>query len=680
MFFIGTSIMNRHIAIILFALFSGVSIAADVDRAYSIDDTDSLITLSLEELMNIEVTTASRRSKKISQVASAAFVITQDDIRRSGVTNIPDALRMAPGVQVARIGTDKWAVSIRGFNGRFANKLQVLKDGRSIYNPLFSGVQWEQHDTLLRDIERIEVIRGPSAAMWGANAVNGVINIITKKAADTQGLSITAGGGSYEHGFVSARYGGKLTDQTAYRVYAKGFTRGSMKSVSGVNTKDAWHNARGGFRLDQANNTDQFTLQGDFFYNAHGDRLDVSRLGITHIPKNYFRGDTKGGHVRFRWDRQFSDDSAIMLQMYYDRVDDNIEAVARHRTESFDIDFNHNFLLFERHNVTWGANYRLYHNKIHDSKLIAFRPRQRTIHLASGYVRDEMTLIPEQLHFILGVRIDHNDFSGLEIQPNARLMWTPNPQNSIWGSVSRAVRVPSRAENDLTLTTSIPELPTIRPHPSIAQAAGTSSFKSEKLLAYELGYRHQFAKQASVDIALFYNDYTQLRDLVVDHLKLQNDPNVLPFVMTNDAKAHTYGVELSADWRVHNRWRIQGSYSYLHMKISSSSLFKELDPITGSANRVNPQHHVSVRSNYDLSDRLQLNLWLRYVSKVALYNIPSYVTMDAKLAYKPTKKIELFIVGQNLFSQRHREMNADFIPTVPAKVPRGVYAGLNLNF
>jgi len=241
---------------------------------------NQFLDLSIEELMKVEVTSASRRTQKLSEVPSAIFVITQDDIRRSGATSIPEALRMAPGVEVARIGTDKWAISIRGFNGRFADKLQVLMDGRSVYNPLFAGVQWEQQDTLMEDIERIEVIRGPNAAVWGANAVNGIINIITKKAADTQGTLLSAGGGSFEQGFFGARHGGKINDDTFYRFYAKGFTRDQMKTTIGENANDAWHNARGGFRLDHTRGIDLFTIQGDIFYNSYGDRLDKSQLNI----------------------------------------------------------------------------------------------------------------------------------------------------------------------------------------------------------------------------------------------------------------------------------------------------------------------------------------------------------------------------------------------------------------
>ncbi len=637
--------------------------------------------------MKIEVTSVSRRSEKLTQVASAVFVITQDDIRRSGATSIPEALRMAPGVEVARIGTDKWAINIRGFNGRFADKLQVLMDGRSVYNPLFSGVQWELQDTLMEDIDRIEVIRGPGAAVWGANAVNGVINIITKKATDTQGALVSAGGGTFEHGFVGARYGGKINEDTAYRFYAKGFTRNQMKSPSGEPANDAWHSARGGFRLDHQRGIDLITVQGDIFYDAMGNALDKSQLSAPVIQADAARGHNEGGNIRFRWDRTFSDQSAIMLQTYYDRVDYRLSNLTKFRTESFDVDFQHRFPLLNHHDVTWGANYRLYHNKVSDTELIALNPRQQTNQLISGFARDEITLIPERLKLTLGVRVDHNDFSGLEVQPNSRLMWTPNEKNSVWLAISRAVRTPSRAENDVRLNTrtleQIPGTSTVLPFPVLAQLSGSSQFSSEKLMAYELGYRRQLNTQASVDIATFFNDYSQLRDLSFGALSLHSGfPTyfLLPVGLNNKASGQTYGVEIAGDWRPLEQWRLQANYSFLHMHIDSNSLFRQLDPTTGSASKVTPQHQVSLRSNYDLSERLQFNLWLRYVSSIDLYRIPGYVTMDAKLAFKPTRNTELFLVGQNLLSQNHQEFTSDFIPTLQAYIPRGIYAGAQWRF
>ncbi len=669
--------------LIISAIFSYVNLAFAANK----QKDNPLLDLSIEELMKVEVTSVSKRAEKLTEVASAVFVITQDDIRRSGATSIPEALRMAPGVEVARIGTDKWAINIRGFNGRFADKLQVLMDGRSVYNPLFAGVQWEQQDTLMEDIERIEVIRGPGAAVWGANAVNGVINIITKKAADTQGTLFTAGGGSFEHGFAGARYGGKINEQTPFRIYAKGFSRDNMKASSDERVNDAWHSARGGFRLDHNRGNDQLTLQGDIFYNSIGDTLDKSLLNAPVIQADTARGHNEGGNIRFRWDRTFSEKSAIMLQSYYDRVDYRLATVSQFRAESFDIDFQHRFPLFDRHDLIWGANYRLYANKVFDTELLGMLPRQQTNHLASVYVRDEIMLIPEHLRLTIGVRLDHNDFTGLEIQPNSRIMWTPDSKNSIWAAISRAVRTPSRAENDVLLNTrtfdAIPGTSALLPLPLLAQLVGSSQFNAEKLLAYELGYRHQFSPQASLNVATFFNDYSQLRDLSFGSLAFQSSfpPHLLlPLGLNNNAKGQTYGVEVAADWRPVERWRLQANYSFLHMHIDSSSPFRQIDPTTGSADKVSPQHQISFRSNFDLSEKMQFNLWLRYVSSVDLYRIPGYVTMDTKVVYTPLKNLELFIVGQNLFSQNHMEFVSDFIPSLATTIPRGVYAGAQWRF
>jgi len=654
-----------------------------VSGAKSIDN--ELLTMSIEELMKIEVTSASRRSQKLSEVSSAIFVITQDDIRRSGATSIPEALRMAPGVEVARLGTDKWAISVRGFNGRFANKLQVLMDGRSVYTPLFSGVIWSQQDTFMEDIERIEVIRGPGATVWGANAVNGVINIITKKAADTQGTLLTGGGGSFERGFVGVRYGGKLNEETPFRVYAKAFSRDPMHSLSGVSVRDDWQSARAGFRLDHSRGIDQLTVQGDVFINSIGDSLLQPALTAPFTRLDIADAKEKGGNIRLRWDRNFSDKSSIMLQTYYDRVHNQLAPWTKY-AESFDVDFQHRLPLFTHHDVTWGINYRLYNNKVPETELTTFTPQQKTNHNISAFVRDEITLLPDQLRLSLGTRIDHNDFTGLEVQPSGRLMWTPNEQNSLWISVSRAVRIPSRGENDVTIAgrvmQSFPGMPTL-PIPIMMVVQGNNRFDSEKLIAYELGYRHQFASNASIDIAGFFNDYSQLRDFRFGQITqgVGIHPHlVLPIFFGNQASAHSYGVEASIDWRPYEKWRLQGSYSYLNIHMNSSAEFKQLDSTSGGADKANPHQQFSLRSNYDFSERLQLNLWLRYVSGLTFYHIPNYVTMDAKLAWKPINNTEVFVVGQNLLSQHHQESQSDFIPSIPTRIPRGIYAGIEWRF
>lgn len=655
------------------------------NTAKAADNQEPLLDLGLEALMNIEITTASKHTQKLTEIPSAVFVITQDDIRRSGATSIPEALRMAPGVNVARISTDKWAVSIRGFNGRLANKLQILMDGRSVYTPIFSGVLWQQQDTLLEDIERIEVLRGPNATTWGVNAVNGVINIITKKAADTQGTLLTAGGGSFENGFLGARFGGKINENTPFRFYAKGFKRNNTSTLSGENAGDTWHQARAGFRVDHDRGSDTFTLQGNMFYNRTGDRINLPIATAPFSEVAVAKGKETGGNIRLRWDRTISAQSSIMLQMYYDRNHLDLPPEVHFDAESFDIDFQYRLPLLQSHDVTWGINYRLYSNHIFTTNLINFDPPRKTDHLASFFIRDKIDIIPDHLRLGLGVRLGYNDFSGFEAQPDARLLWTPNKKSSAWISVSRAVRIPSRSENirmNLDTSSNLNNFPSL-PLPIVAQLQGQGTARSEKLIAYELGLRHQLTPQASIDISGFFNDYSSLREPTPGQISIEpGTPSylVLPVIPSNSASAYSYGVEVSADFRLHERWRVQGSYSYLNIHTKASDFAKQIDATTSGAAKANPHHQLSIRSNYDISERLQLNLWLRYVSSIPFYNIPDYVTMDAKLGWKPVSNVEFSLVGQNLFQQRHQEYVSGIIPTVPNYIPRGIYVAARWTF
>jgi iron complex outermembrane receptor protein len=470
--------------------------------------------MSVQDLMNIEVSSVSRREQKLSDAAAAVFVITREDIRRSGATSIPEVLRMAPGLEVAHIDANKWAISSRGFNSRFANKLLVLMDGRTVYTPLYSGVFWDVQDTMLEDIDRIEVIRGPGATLWGANAVNGVVNIITKSAEDTRGGLVVAGSGSEERGFGAVRYGGRIREDAFWRVYAKSFSRDGGVDASDRDGADDWDAFRGGFRLDwRPTGEDIFTFEGDAYKEDAGQTL---RLPLLRQPFLAFLDDSagiEGTDLLAKWEHTFSSSSSIGIQLYYDRmkIEDILLTESR---DTFDIELQHCFRTLERHEFIWGLGYRLYRDSVENTFQTALDPAGKDAHLFSVFLQDDISLIKEKLHLILGAKIEHNDYTGFEIQPNARLIWTPHVRHTLWAAVSRAVRTPSRTEEDGRLNISV--LPPFAPgnpspNPGIVSVFGNRDFLSEELIAYELGYRVHPVTELSFDLAVFYNDYDHLR-------------------------------------------------------------------------------------------------------------------------------------------------------------------------
>lgn len=646
-----------------------------------------LTELSLEALMDIEVTSVSRRPQKLANAAAAAFVISQDDIRRSGATTIPDLLRMVPGLQVAKIDANKWAVSIRGFNGRFANKLLVLKDGRSIYTPLFSGVYWEQQDTPLDDIERIEVLRGPGAAMWGANAVNGVINIITRSAAETRGGLLTAGGGNAEQGFGSLRFGFALGSASDLRVYGKYANHGPEPLDNGANNHDAWQSGSAGFRMDsRLSGQDRLTLQGDYFSGSFDENYTFYQLPTAADPRYSWSQDSRaradGGNLLARWQRTLSATDNLSLQLYYDHYQRTMTVLGETR-DTVDLDFQHRFALGSRQELIWGLGYRYSHDKLAQTPYISFSKPELGVSLFSAFIQDEIRLVPDTLSLILGSRFEHNDFTGFEVQPNGRLIWTPSPFHSFWGSVSRAVRTPSRGDQSIryrfrTMSPVDAELPI----PLRLEIDGSSNFRSETVIAYELGYRSQLKQDLTLDLSLFFNQYDHLRVRQEGLQGVEATSAVLRYPLSNDMHGHTYGAELSATWRPADWWRLQAVYSYLcsimYLDNGSTDEINRGDAAAGS-----PRHQGSLRSGFDLGRQLELDLWLRAVDQVAYIDgirIPGYLTMDARIAWKPNKTVELSLVGQNLFQKRHPEYIPEFINTTASEVPRSVYAKLTWRF
>jgi iron complex outermembrane recepter protein len=621
-----------------------------------------LTLLSFEELLRVKVTTVSKKPEQLFDSASAAYVISGEDIRRSGYTTVAEALRLAPGMQVARLGSHQWAISSRGFNGLYANKLLVLVDGRSVYTPLNSGVHWDAVDTLLEDVDRIEVVRGPGGTLWGANAVNGVVNIITKSAKETQGIYAEAGGGTLEQAFAGMRYGGKAGD-VFFRAYANYFDRAEFDFANGSSAHDDWQKVQGGFRLDWEPSLENLlTLQGDIYSGTEsGAAVDA---------------DVVGGNLLGRWTHDFSLDAQSKLQIYYDRfVRDNF-AVADIQT--FDVDFQHRFAWGDRQELIFGGGYRLIDDSLESSPMGRHTPKERTVHLPSAFIQDEVMLAPDLLRLTLGTKVEHHYFSGWEVQPNARLLWTPHENHTAWASVSRAVRTPSRSEHDVRANfATIPG-----PTNTIFASDMHGRVDSEDVLAYELGYRIQPLDEISFDLATFYNVYDKFATFEPATPFLETTPSstnlIVPFEVRNKAHGETYGAELAARWQATDWWRVDASYTYLQIQLHAPHS-KEVS--AEFAERESPHHQVALRSAMNCPQNTEFDWIIRYVDSIPGFGVSSYVTMDVRLAWKPSPNWELSLVGQNLLDNEHREFGD--VATVrqrASEVPRGFYGKLTCRF
>lgn len=672
------------------------SLAAE--QAQEISEIDEVLELSLEELLNVKVTSVSRKAERRFDAAAAVHVITEEDIRRSGATSIPEALRLAPGVQVARIDANRWAISVRGFNGRFANKLLVLIDGRTVYSPFFSGVYWDVQDTILEDIDRIEVIRGPGATLWGANAVNGIINIITKSAQDTQGTLISAGIGDEEQGFAALRYGASLGDDAFYRVYGKFFDRDdAVVAATGRGAEDDWHQWRGGFRLDwEPAEQDELTVQGEVYRGNSGERRASYSLTPPFVTFSDSGEDVEGGYMLGRWSRQFSPESDLALQFYYDHTQ---RETVNYDTEldTVDVDFQHRFPLAENHEILWGFGVRYYSDEVRNTFNLSFGADKNTF-LWSGFIQDGITLSPDRLRLTIGSKFEHNSYTGLEIQPNLRLLWIPHSQHTVWAAVSRAVRTPSRLEQDFVgnLVTPPGMTPPGAPSnpfpvPLVLRIAGNEDFNSEELIAYELGYRIQAMPNLLLDFAGFYNDYDELRDAQEGNLVCEPSgipvtvfppcfltaSNVLlPIISNNRLEGETFGLEATVDWEPTQWLDIQAAYSYLQVDLRSRG-DATAKPM---GERSDPRHQLSILSGLNLPYATQWDVWLRYVDDLPELDVDSYVALDSRIAWQLKPEISLSLVGQNLLDSRHAEFRSNFYPTPLTEIERSVYFKVSLAF
>lgn len=619
--------------------------------------------------LDTEVTTVSRTSSTVGKSPAAVFVITNDMIRRSGATSLPEVLRMAPGVHVARIDASTWSVSIRGFAGAFSNKLLVQIDGRTVYTPLFAGVFWAAQDVLLEDVERIEVIRGPGAAVWGANAVNGIINIITKTAGETQGAYAQVGGGTTELGFVNARYGGQIGADIDYRVYGKWFERGPGVPLSGPEFDD-WRSGRGGFRIDwdpDREGADLLTLQGDFYETPAGARNIVASImppfaAVFDTDKMY-----RGSNVLARWTHIIDEESDWQLQTYYDYTQYNSGAgtLLREDRDTFDVDLQYRLPLGERHKVVMGAGYRATSDNIESPDFpVRFTPPDQVVHMGTCFLQDEIALLPDRWTATFGCKLLQNSYTGFEYQPTARLLFTPDERQSAWAAVSRAVRLPSRSDETI-----IYNAPPPVPAPVFPQIRGNGGLVSEDLLAWECGYRAQTSEFFSWDLALFFNQYDNLIGTVPGIPELAPFGLVIPLDFANSQRAQSYGFEVASNLEMTDNWQLRAAYTFLRVDI--------LGPDDGDPEGVSPRNQLYCQSSHTLTENLELDLIGRYVDSLPFFNVPSYAVGDVRLSWKFNPRTEFFIVGRGLFDDGHQEFGGSLV-SAGSGVRSEVYAGVSV--
>ncbi|MGC1728747.1 MAG: TonB-dependent receptor plug domain-containing protein [Steroidobacteraceae bacterium] len=656
---------RRRAAIVFTCLLLGHAAATALGDTPEATSTGQLKQLSVEDLMNVQVTSVAKAPQKLLQAAASIQVITADDIRRSGATTIPEALRLADNLQVAQVNAHDWAISARGFNANLANKLLVLIDGRAVYTPLYGGVLWNVQDYLLADIDRIEVISGPGGTLWGANAVNGVINIVTKSARDTQGAYAYAGGGNQLTQQEGARYGATLAPDVSLRVYGKYTDDGDEVTSTGANAQAAWHMARGGFRMDaQPSAENAFTLQGDVYNGTEEDGAADGEAGMS------------GGNVLGRWTHTAPDGSSMSLQLYYDHTylsqpfapspaappyySGFPAASLTDNLDTYDAEFQYNFGWGTRQKLTWGLGYRLTDEADDDLSVVRFSPPELEQALYSGFLQDEI-LLAQNVYVTVGSKLEHNDYTGYEAEPSARLQWNVDSAQLLWAAVSRAVRTPSRYDHDLEVVTGLSNPPPPYQFPG-AYLQGNPDFVAETLIAYEAGYRATLGPNASVSLSTFYNDYSDLRSTSLTPTTALY-PFPYPAVFENNLEGDTYGFELSASYQLLDWWRLHAGYDLLRENIHVKP--GEVD-FNGAGNETaDPQQQVALRSSMDLPGRVSLDAALRWVDELHMDNgptggpvlgtVPSYFGLDSRLAWQINQRLELSVVGQNLLHEYHTE-------------------------
>ena len=646
-------------------------------------DIDDYMTLSLSELSQIPVFSVSKTTENSFKSPSAVFTLTHSDIKRSGATSIPEVLRLVPGIQVAQIDSSKWAITARGFNRQFSKKLLVMIDGRSIYNNLFSGVYWDARDVLLEDVDRIEVIRGSGSTIWGSNAVNGVINIITKEAVYTKGAMANIAIGNEEK-FASYRYGGKQkrkdNNNLYYRLYVKSKENSDSKTLLKQNANDKFFINRAGFRidLDKSNNNNNLKYNihtsGNIYDGKHNQTYFLPSL--TSLPSIEYNGDEtmQGGNIIRKWEKAFSDDgNEAFLQIYFDYVKRNVSILKRQRN-IIDIEFQHSLPL-NNHLITWGTGYKYIKDNLKSKKIngityLSYDPAKDEQNLFSFFVQDKY-YINQDLFLILGNKFEYNDFTHLEVQPNARLSWNLTKNQVSWLAISRSVRMPNRGEDGITL------LAETYQNTTILTQVGSKNFKSEKSISYEMGYRNKSLDNLTFDSSLFYTTYKNLRTQKAGTTYINDEGvTITPLNLLNDASADVYGGELSIKFDVNKKWRLIAGYSFLKMDMD---LENYSDSTMAKTEGAVPKNQFNIRSQLSLPKNIKLDNTIYYVDNLPAYEIPSYIRFDSRIAWNPKRNLEISLVGQNIFDSAHPEFEKSLYSEI-TQVERSVYIKAKYKF
>ncbi|MBC7781107.1 MAG: TonB-dependent receptor [Proteobacteria bacterium] len=598
-----------------------------------------LAELSLEQLSNMVVTSVSLRAQPWGEAPASIYVITSEDIRRSGVTSLPEALRLAPNLHVARADANQYAISARGFNNVLANKMLVLIDGRTVYSPLFSGVFWEVQQVMLEDVARIEVISGPGTTLWGANAVNGVINVITRPAGETTGALVSLGAGNRDQ-TAAVRWGGKLGERGHYRVYGTFFDRQNTMLTNGTPVFDASETGQGGFRADWGEGGRRFTVQGDVYRNDIEQQPGGSR-------------DQAGGNLLARWTETLNDGGSLRLQAYYDRTERRQPGAILERLDTYDVEFNHALPKTARHQLLWGAGYRLMHDDLDNlGPGLAFRPANQTLNRANVFAQDEIAL-GRNLSLTLGLKLEHNNYTGWEYLPNARLGWRLAADRLLWTSLSRAVRSPSRFDREFFVPANAP-----------FAVAGGPNFQSEVANVVEVGYRAQPTPALSYSMTAFHHDFDRLRTY---------EPRVGGALVENRMDGLLNGVNGWGSYRVTNAWKLTGGFVKFNQKLS-------LEPGSASiggtaAAGSDPTHWWQIGTSLDLTSRHEFDLRVRRVGAIATVPVPAYTAVDARFGWKVSRQVELSLTVQNLLDPGHPEFGP---PANRAEIERSVFVKLVL--